>query len=116
MEVDNNKLEELMKIIKESKNLVFFGGAGVSTASGIPDFRGANGLYNYTPEEIISHSFFMDHTKEFYEFYFSKMVYLNALPNECHKFLAKLEEKKILSSVITQNIDDLHQKAGSVKV
>lgn len=116
MEVDKNKLETLMEIIKNSKNLVFFGGAGVSTASGIPDFRGANGLYNYTPEEIISHTFFKEHTKEFYEFYFSKMVYLNALPNECHKFLAALEEKKILKAVVTQNIDDLHQKAGSKNV
>ena len=116
MEVDTNKLETLMEIIKNSKNLVFFGGAGVSTASGIPDFRGANGLYNYTPEEIISHTFFKEHTKEFYEFYFSKMVYLNALPNECHKFLAALEYKKILKAVVTQNIDDLHQKAGSKNV
>ena len=116
MEIDKNKLEELMNIIKNSKNLVFFGGAGVSTASGIPDFRGANGLYNYTPEEIISHSFFTSHTKEFYEFYFSKMVYLDAIPNECHKFLARIEKDKILSAVITQNIDDLHQEAGSVNV
>ncbi len=114
--VDNKKLVELMDIINSSNNIVFFGGAGVSTSSNIPDFRGSNGLYKYTPEEIISHSFFVSHTKEFYEFYFSKMVYLNALPNECHKFLASLEEKGKLKAVVTQNIDDLHQKAGSKKV
>ena len=114
MELD--KLEELMRIIKESNNIVFFGGAGVSVASGIPDFRGANGLYKYTPEEIISHSFFMSNTKEFYEFYFSKMVYPNAQPNDCHKALAYLESKGKLKSVVTQNIDSLHQKAGSKRV
>lgn len=114
--MDIYKLEELYKIIKESKKIVFFGGAGVSTASNIPDFRGANGLYNYTPEEIISHSFFVEHTKEFFDFYFSKMVYLNALPNECHKFLKLLEDDKKLSAIVTQNIDDLHQKAGSKRV
>ena len=114
MEIE--KLEKLMEIIKNSKHLVFFGGAGVSTASNIPDFRGANGLYNYTPEDIISHTFFKEHTKEFYEFYFDKMVYLDALPNECHKFLALLEENKMLDAVITQNIDGLHQKAGSKNV
>ena len=116
MEIDDKKKEELYRIINESENIVFFGGAGISTASGIPDFRGANGLYNYTPEEIISHTFFENHTKEFYEFYFSKMVYRDALPNECHKFLALLEKTKKLSAVITQNIDSLHQKAGSSNV
>ncbi|MCR5786162.1 MAG: NAD-dependent protein deacylase [Acholeplasmatales bacterium] len=110
------KLEKLMNIIKESNDIVFFGGAGVSVASGIPDFRGANGLYNYTPEEIISHHFFMDHTKEFYDFYWDKMVYKNALPNACHKALAYLEEKGKLRSIITQNIDGLHQKALSKNV
>ena len=114
MEIE--KLEKLMNIIKNSQHLVFFGGAGVSTASNIPDFRGANGLYNYTPEDIISHTFFKEHTKEFYEFYFDKMVYLDALPNECHKFLALLEENKMIDAVITQNIDGLHQKAGSRNV
>ena len=114
MEIE--KLEKLMNIIKNSQHLVFFGGAGVSTASNIPDFRGANGLYNYTPEDIISHTFFKEHTKEFYEFYFDKMVYLDALPNECHKFLALLEENKMIDAVITQNIDGLHQKAGSKNV
>ena len=111
--MDLDKLDKLYKIIKESNNIVFFGGAGVSVASGIPDFRGANGLYKYTPEEIISHTFFMNHTKEFYEFYFSKMVYPKALPNECHKALAYLEKIGKLRSVVTQNIDNLHQMAGS---
>ena len=110
------KLEELYKIINESQRIVFFGGAGVSTASNIPDFRGANGLYNYAPEEIISHSFFMSNPKAFFEFYFSKMVYKDALPNECHYFLAELEKRGKLSAVITQNIDGLHQKAGSKRV
>lgn len=110
------KLEELYKIINESQRIVFFGGAGVSTASNIPDFRGANGLYNYTPEEIISHSFFMSNPKSFFEFYFSKMVYKDALPNECHYFLAELEKRGKLSAVVTQNIDGLHQKAGSKRV
>lgn len=114
--VDTLKLEKLMNIIKMSKNICFFGGAGVSTASNIPDFRGANGLYNYTPEEIISHSFFINHTKEFYDFYFDKMVYLSALPNEAHKFLYLLEKDNKLSSIVTQNIDNLHQMAGSKKV
>lgn len=110
------KLERLMSIIKSSESVVFFGGAGVSTASNIPDFRGSNGLYKYTPEEIISHSFFIDHTKEFFEFYFSKMVYLDALPNECHKFLTELEKINKLKAIITQNIDSLHQKAGCKNV
>ena len=114
--MDKEKLESLMNIIKNSNRIVFFGGAGVSVASGIPDFRGSNGLYNHHPEEIISHHFFLEHTKEFYEFYFSKMVYDNALPNECHKALKYLEDKGILSSIVTQNIDSLHQEAGSTKV
>jgi NAD-dependent deacetylase len=111
-----DKLEELMTIIKSSKNIVFFGGAGVSVASGIPDFRGANGLYTYTPEEIISHHFFLEHTKEFYDFYWKKMVYPNALPNKCHLALTYLEKKGILKSVVTQNIDNLHQEAGTKNV
>ena len=114
--MDLDKLDKLYKIIKESNRIVFFGGAGVSVASGIPDFRGANGLYKHSPEEIISHSFFMAHPKEFYDFYFSKMVYPNALPNECHKALAYLEKIGKLDSVVTQNIDSLHQDAGSKKV
>lgn len=107
------KEEELFDILRDSKNVVFFGGAGVSTASNIPDFRGANGLYSYTPEEIISHTFFWSHTKEFYQFYFDKMVYKDALPNQTHLFLAALEKIGKLKAIITQNIDGLHQKAGS---
>lgn len=114
--VDIEKLTKLKNIINNSKKIVFFGGAGVSTASNIPDFRGAEGLYNYTPEMIISHSFFMSNTKEFYEFYFNKMVYKDALPNPTHSFLVHLENEGKLSSIITQNIDGLHQKAGSKKV
>lgn len=114
--MEKEKLIKLMNIIKESNNIVFFGGAGVSVASGIPDFRGANGLYNYTPEEIISHHFFINNTKEFYDFYWDKMVYPNALPNDCHKALVYLENKNKLLSIVTQNIDSLHQKAGSTNV
>lgn len=107
--------EKLKKIIDESEHIVFFGGAGVSTASGIPDFRSARGLYSMVPEEIVSHHYFMDHTKEFYDFYFDKMVYENAKPNNCHKFLARLEKTKDIW-IVTQNIDGLHQKAGSKNV
>lgn len=114
--IDIEKLEKLMEIIKNSSSIVFFGGAGVSTASNIPDFRGSNGIYKYSPEEIISHSFFINNTKEFYEFYFEKLVYKDALPNECHKFLKKLEDDNKIDAIITQNIDNLHQKAGSSKV
>ena len=114
--MDNSKLEKLMSILKDSKKIVFFGGAGVSVASGIPDFRGANGLYNFTPEEIISHHFFINNTKEFYEFYWSKMVYPHALPNECHKALKYLEDIGKLTAIVNQNIDGLHQMAGSNKV
>lgn len=109
-------LEKLSQIIESSDNIVFFGGAGVSTASGIPDFRGSHGLYNYTPEEIISHHFFMNHTKEFYDFYCTKMLYPEAKPNACHYFLTKLEQIGKLKAIVTQNIDGLHQKAGSKKV
>ena len=116
MNIDIKKLEKLYELINNSNRIVFFGGAGVSTASGIPDFRGANGLYSYTPEEIISHSFFMRNPKMFYDFYLSKMVYHDALPNKCHLLLAKLEEDGKLLSVVTQNIDGLHQEAGSKKV
>jgi len=112
----NAREKKLMQIIWEAKKIVFFGGAGVSTGSGIPDFRGAEGLYSYTPEEVISHHFFMENNKEFYEFYFDKMVYPKAKPNQCHKFLAKLEQNGKLSAIITQNIDGLHQKAGSKNV
>lgn len=114
------KVEELKQIIKESNNIVFFGGAGVSTESGIPDFRSKDGLYNqqykYPPEEILSHSFFMKNTEEFYKFYRAKMNPLKYMPNTCHLKLAELEKQGKLKAVITQNIDGLHQKAGSETV
>lgn len=113
-------VEELQKIIDTSNNIVFFGGAGVSCESGIPDFRSADGLYNqeyaYPPETILSHSFFMAETEEFYRFYRNKMLYPDAKPNEAHLTIARLEKKGKLSAVITQNIDGLHQAAGSNKV
>lgn len=116
-----DKYQQFKSILDNSKSIVFFTGAGISTASNIPDFRSANGLYNekgglYRPEEIISHSFFMEHTKEFFEFYFSKMVYQNAKPNLAHKFIAELEKKNNNVWVVTQNIDNLHQEAGSKHV
>ena len=113
-------INELIKIIKESNNIVFFGGAGVSTESGIPDFRSKDGLYNqkykYPPEMILSHTFFINNTEEFYRFYKDKLNSLKYEPNITHKVLAKLEEQGKLKAVITQNIDGLHQKAGSKKV
>ena len=115
-------IKRLQEIIDKSDNIVFFGGAGVSTESNIPDFRSSNGLYNekikssFTPEQILSHSFFIKHTKDFFEFYKTKMIYREAVPNNAHNVLAKLEEKNKLKAVITQNIDGLHQKAGSKEV
>lgn len=115
-----NTLEELQKVIDNSKRIVFFGGAGVSTESGIPDFRSVDGLYNqkydYPPEEILSHTFFMNNTKEFYRFYKDKMLCLDKYPNKAHFKLAELEKAGKLSAVVTQNIDGLHQKAGSEAV
>lgn len=114
--------EKLKDVINNSDNIVFFGGAGVSTASNIPDFRSADGLYSetsrvkYSPEEMLSHDFFMSHTEEFYEFYKSRMIYKDAKPNEAHEYLARLEEAGKLKAVITQNIDGLHQMAGSKTV
>ena len=112
-------VEELQKIISESSNIVFFGGAGVSTESGIPDFRSVDGLYHqqwdYPPEVILSHSFFMKNPEEFYRFYRTKML-CEAQPNPAHKKLAALEKTGKLKAVITQNIDNLHQMAGSKKV
>ena len=112
-------VEELQKIISESSNIVFFGGAGVSTESGIPDFRSVDGLYHqqwdYPPEVILSHSFFMKNPEEFYRFYRAKML-CEAQPNPAHKKLAALEKTGKLKAVITQNIDNLHQMAGSKKV
>lgn len=111
---------ELQSIISCNNNIVFFGGAGVSTESGIPDFRSVDGLYNekykYSPETIISHSFFMRKTKEFYDFYINKMIFLNAKPNMAHIKLAQMESSGKLKAVITQNIDGLHQASGSKNV
>lgn len=110
----------LQEIIDDSKNIVFFGGAGVSTESGIPDFRSVDGLYNqkydYPPEEILSHTFFVNNTAEFYKFYRDKMLCPNAKPNAAHYKLAQLEKAGKLKAVITQNIDGLHQAAGSKNV
>lgn len=118
----NEKVAALAQIIKTSQKIVFFGGAGVSTASDIPDFRSSNGLYSkklnrhFTPEQAVSHSFFRDYPEDFYDFYKKYLVYPHAKPNACHKALAKLEEMGKLSAIVTQNIDGLHQAAGSKKV
>lgn len=113
-------IDVLKRWISESSKIVFFGGAGVSTESGICDFRSVDGLYNqeydYPPETILSHSFFMAQTEEFYRFYRNKMLILNVQPNPCHEKLAELEKRGVLSAVVTQNIDGLHQQAGSDKV
>ncbi len=115
-----NEIEEFKKIIESSDNIVFFGGAGVSTESGIPDFRSKDGLYNqkydYPPETILSHTFFVNYTKEFYKFYRDKLNAIKYEPNITHIKLAELENKGKLKAVVTQNIDGLHQKAGSKKV
>lgn len=116
----DQKLEQLQKWIDESENIVFFGGAGVSTESGIPDFRSVDGLYNqqyqYPPETILSHTFFQKNPEEFYRFYHNKMLFPNAKPNAAHLKLAELERAGKLKAVVTQNIDGLHQAAGSVNV
>lgn len=113
-------IQQLKQWIEESQNIVFFGGAGISTESGIPDFRSVDGIYHQTyqfpPEEILSHSFYVKHPEEFFRFYKEKMLYLDAKPNIGHEILAKLEEMGKLKAVITQNIDGLHQKAGSKHV
>lgn len=118
--MDEDKKQTFLKWIEESSHIVFFGGAGVSTESGIPDFRSVDGLYHqkydYPPETILSHSFFRSQTEEFYKFYRDKMLCLDAEPNVTHKKLAMLEQKGKVKAVITQNIDGLHQKAGSKKV
>lgn len=112
--------EELKQAIEECSYVVFFGGAGVSTESGIPDFRSVDGLYNqkykYPPETIISHSFYVRNTEEFYEFYKDKMLFTDARPNAAHLKLAEMERQGKLKAVITQNIDGLHQAAGSKEV
>ena len=115
-----NKIQQLKQLVKKSNNIVFFGGAGVSTESGISDFRSKDGLYNqkydYPPEEILSHTFFIKHTEEFYKFYKDKMNSLKYEPNITHIKLAQLESKGKLKAIITQNIDGLHQKAGAKNV
>lgn len=120
METVDKKIAKLKEIIDASENVVFFGGAGVSTESGIPDFRSVDGLYNqkykYPPETIISRSFYMRNPEEFYRFYKDKMIFKDAMPNDAHKKLAELEAKGKLKAVITQNIDGLHQMAGSRNV
>ncbi len=120
--MEKEKILKLKEIIDKSKNICVFTGAGISCPSGIPDFRSANGLYNektkgsYTPEQIISHTFFMSHTEDFYSFYRDKMIYENSLPNKAHLYFANLEKNGKDVTVVTQNIDGLHQKAGSTKV
>lgn len=118
----DNKIKKLAEILKESDNIVFFGGAGVSTASNIPDFRSSDGLYSkklnkhFTPEQAVSHSFLMQYPEEFFDFYKENLIYEDAKPNDCHIALAKLEEMGKLKAVVTQNIDGLHQMAGSKNV
>jgi len=111
---------ELQERVDRANNVVFFGGAGVSTASGIPDFRSPDGLYyqqfDYPPETMLSHSFYVSHTKEFFDFYRSRMIALEARPNQAHRKLAELEAAGKVSAVVTQNIDGLHQMAGSKRV
>lgn len=111
---------ELQERVERANNVVFFGGAGVSTASGIPDFRSPDGLYyqqfDYPPETMLSHSFYVSHTKEFFDFYRSRMIALEARPNQAHRKLAELEAAGKVSAVVTQNIDGLHQMAGSKRV
>lgn len=113
---------ELSNILRRSNRIVFFGGAGCSCESGIPDFRSSNGLYskklnrNFTPEQTISHSFFLKYPEEFYEFYKKHLIYPKAKPNDCHIALAKLEQMGKVKAIVTQNIDGLHQAAGSKKV
>lgn len=118
----DEKWKQLKQWIEESDNIVFFGGAGVSTESGIPDFRSENGIfqaineYGVRPEVILSHTFFMQNPEVFFKYYKKTLLYPDAKPNDCHKALAKLEEMGKLKAVITQNIDDLHQRAGSKNV
>lgn len=115
----NTKIEKLTQILRDSNNIVFFGGAGCSCESGIPDFRSANGLWNeklkinLTPEQLVSHTMFMRYPEEFFEFYKDKLIYPEAKPNAAHIALAKLEEMGKLKAIVTQNIDGLHQAAGS---
>lgn len=114
------EIEQLQEWIDKSRRIVFFGGAGVSTESGIPDFRSTDGLYNqkykYPPETMLSHTMYERHTEEFYEFYRDKLLYPDAKPNAAHRKLAELERAGKLSAIVTQNIDGLHQAAGSREV
>ena len=116
----DGQIAALRSIINDSDNIVFFGGAGVSTESGIPDFRSTDGLYSkkyeYPPESMLSHTFFMDNTAEFYRFYRDKMIYPDARPNAAHIRLAELESQGKVKAIVTQNIDGLHQTAGSRRV
>ena len=118
----DDKIKKLSEIIKNSNNIVFFGGAGVSTESGIPDFRSSNGLWseklkiNLTPEQLVSHTMFIKYPEEFFKFYKEKLIYPNAKPNAAHIALAKLEKMGKLKAIVTQNIDGLHQLAGSKNV
>lgn len=120
--MNNAKIDLLKKYIDESDNIVFFGGAGVSTESNIPDFRSSDGLFNknlnkhFSPEQLVSHSFYLHHPKDFFKFYKENMVYENAKPNKAHLALAKLEKEGKLRAIVTQNIDGLHQAAGSKNV
>ncbi len=114
------QVEQLQQLVNQSRRMVAFTGAGCSTESGVPDFRSVDGLYrqtwNYPPEEILSHEFFLQHPEEFYRFYRAKMLFPHAQPNPAHRKLAQLEAAGRLSAVITQNIDGLHQQAGSKRV
>ena len=113
------EVEALAEMLKESSRIVFFGGAGVSTASGIPDFRSSNGIFsqklkkNLSPEQLVSHTFFVRYPEEFFDFYKKNLIYPEAKPNDCHVALARLEQMGKLSAVVTQNVDGLHQAAGS---
>lgn len=117
-----NQIEALANILKESQNAVFFGGAGMSTESGLPDFRSANGIYSqrlhkeFRPEEMASHSFFVNHPEAFFDFYREHRIFRNIEPNAGHKALAELERRGILTAVVTQNIDGLHQMAGTQRI
>lgn len=117
--VRDDKINQLKELIAESSNIVFLGGAGVSTESGIPDFRSGAGIYNtesgtkYRPIDIIAHDFFIEHPEDFYDFYKRKLIYPDARPNKAHKALVRLERQGKLKAIITQNIDNLHQEAGS---
>lgn len=118
----NESIAKLKDMIRDSRKIIGFTGAGISVPSGIPDFRSANGIYQqklhrtYSPEEMVSHSFLMDHPEEFFEFYRGKMLYPDAEPNEAHRMFARLEAEGHDVTIVTQNIDGLHEKAGSTKV